>query len=229
MNLKKQIIDKRIQLFCSKLELLPTDMIPMILYAWNVSFADVAGNQEVIAERGLNLLNKNLLLLEELLRTMTESDKIEMNSLGIMTPEKLLLVDNPREASNNSSTEATSVTNNEDNLNLNCRFAATVIDKLVGHVNLEKARARNLAKSKIGGNTKDLLKHMKELNSAGELVRICHTHKLRMDLLTEVRLRRAEIENEENLKRVKKQKQRYDILKAYVVMKKNKTNMERNG
>lgn len=84
------------------------------------------------------------------------------------------------------------------------------------NVELEKARARNLAKSKIGGNIKDLLKHMKKLNtcSTGELERICHTHEIGMDLLTEVCLCKAELKNEEKLKCTKKLKQRYDILKV---------------
>ena len=39
-------------------------------------------------------------------------------------------------------------TQDDDTLNLNCGFAAVVVDKIVGHVDLEKARARNLSKSK---------------------------------------------------------------------------------
>ena len=118
----------------------------MIFYVWNVSFADVAGNKDAIFERGLKPLNKNLLLLEELLRTMTELDKLEIDSLGIMTADKLTLIESLCGAVMNSSTEPTSTSNNEDYLNLNCGFAATVIDKLVGHVDLEKARVCNLVK-----------------------------------------------------------------------------------
>ena len=75
---------------------------------------------------------------------------------------------------------------------------------------------------KVGGNVKDLLKHMKKLNSAGELVRICNTHEIGMDLLCEVCLRKAEMEKEESIKHVKKSKQKYKVIKAYVMMKSKK-------
>ena len=42
------------------------------------------------------------------------------------------------------------------------------MDKLVGHADLELACSRNMAKVKIGENTKVLIKNMKKLNSAGE-------------------------------------------------------------
>ena len=61
---------------------------------------------------------------------------------------------------------------------------------------------------------------MKKLSSAGELVRICNTHEIGMDLLVEICLRKAEAEKEEELKRMKKQlQQRYDVLKLYAIMK----------
>lgn len=49
----------------------------MISIAWNVSFADVSGNKEAIAERGLNPLNQNLLLLDMPRPTMTQYNKEE--------------------------------------------------------------------------------------------------------------------------------------------------------
>ena len=59
--------------FCHKLELLLTNnIIPMILIAWKVSFAEVIENKETFAERGLNPLNHNLLLLDILRRAMTQ-------------------------------------------------------------------------------------------------------------------------------------------------------------
>lgn len=93
MNLKKQIVDKCIEIFCSELKLQPTDIIPMIIYAWNLSFADICGNQEAIFNCGLNPLNKNLLLLEELRRTMTSQDQEEMDLLAMLCAEKLQLVE----------------------------------------------------------------------------------------------------------------------------------------
>ena len=112
MNLKKQIIDKRIQLFYPELKLQGTDIMPIILHAWKVSFADVARNKEAISEIGLNPLNKNLLLLGELTRTITQSDKEEMDSLAIVTPEKLLLVQNNPGSNKQSHTDTATSSSN---------------------------------------------------------------------------------------------------------------------
>ena len=60
---KKKIMEKKLLSFSSELKLLPTDIISVI------SFADVNGNKEAIAKRGLNSLNRNLLLLDMLRRT----------------------------------------------------------------------------------------------------------------------------------------------------------------
>ena len=58
----------------SDIEILPSDIIPIVNHAWNKSFADVPGNKEAVVQRGWFPLNKNLLLLEELRTTMTSDD-----------------------------------------------------------------------------------------------------------------------------------------------------------
>ena len=94
MNSKKQIVDRHIQMFLSELGLHPTDINPMIICVWNLSFADVIGNKQLICEQGLNPLNKNLLLLSEFRRTMTKEDHEEMDLLAILCEEKLQLMEN---------------------------------------------------------------------------------------------------------------------------------------
>ena len=125
----------------------------MIVYAWNLSFADIIGNKEAFCEQGLNPLNKNLLLLGELMQTMTESDKKEIESLGILGAEKLRLVETSCGRTPDQHTVSRSPTN-EETLNLSCGYAAEMVDKIVGHVDLEKAWARNLVKSKLGAMSK---------------------------------------------------------------------------
>ena len=79
----------------------------------------------------------------ELLRTMNESDRKEMESLAILTtPEKSQLVENSRGRIVNQRMESRSTTN-EDVLNLNYGFAVEVVDKIVGHVDIERAQASN--------------------------------------------------------------------------------------
>lgn len=60
VQIKKNIMDLRLCSFCSELESIPTDIIPMINAAWDISFADFDGNEEAIAATWWNLLTKFL-------------------------------------------------------------------------------------------------------------------------------------------------------------------------
>jgi hypothetical protein len=72
---KKIMLRTRISQMISDVEILPSDIIVIVNHAWNASFADVPGNIAAVLERGWNPLNKNLLLLEELRKTMTDYDR----------------------------------------------------------------------------------------------------------------------------------------------------------
>ena len=220
---KKRLMDKRLLTFCSEIELIPTDIIPMIHEAWLLSFADVGGNKQAILERGFNPLNKNLLLDDTLRRTMTDYDKEEENSREYITVEKLECIANKSQAEILCSTlsESSSLTNSH--LNFNHAYSSLFIDKLVGHADVEKARARNKYRANIGNNTKELLKQVKKLTSAGELVKVANTHEIGLDLLTEVRRRKAEVDAAMMEKSLKKMKERYEVLKEYVAMTEEKT------
>ena len=72
-------------------------------------------------------------------------------------------------------------------LNFNNGFAGLMIDKIVGYSDIEKAWAQNNEKAVFVTNTKILLKQVKKLMSAGELVKVTNTHELGINLLTEIR------------------------------------------
>jgi hypothetical protein len=55
-------------------DLIPTDIIPLVVYAWHCSFAIVASNKKAICERGWFPLNRILLLEPVLRETMTIKD-----------------------------------------------------------------------------------------------------------------------------------------------------------
>ena len=63
------------------MELLPTDIIPLINTAWVNSFSEVESNKKAIAERGCFLYNRNLLMQEQLRATITMKD-IETEKKG---------------------------------------------------------------------------------------------------------------------------------------------------
>ena len=61
--------------------LLPTDIIPMVNFAWNHSFTRVALNKKAIADRGWGPLNYNLLNDKCIRATMTESESKSFASM----------------------------------------------------------------------------------------------------------------------------------------------------
>jgi hypothetical protein len=67
-------LQQRIAQMVAEVEILPSDIIPIVNYAWNYSFADIKGNKEAIVQRGWYPLNKNLLLNKEIRKTMTSDD-----------------------------------------------------------------------------------------------------------------------------------------------------------
>ena len=107
----------------------------------------------------------------------------------------------------------------EHSLNFNCGYASTVIDKIVGSVDLQRARARNNAKAKFGTNTRMLIKNMKKLTSAGQLVRVANTHEIGLCLLEEIKLRKRAMDSIQMEKQMKKRDQRFEAMDRYINMK----------
>ena len=190
---KKELIESRIDNFTSDIELLPTDIIPMINKAWEVSFADEVGNVEAIYSRGWFPLTRKLLLHPSLRLTMTEEDKQFEEELELLPAHIENLLND--QASNKS---------NNDLLSFNSGYAATFIDRLVGQQDIERARARNHIKKQAGANTKTLMKQIKRLTSAGELVRVANTHEIGKTILEEVMSRRQDMQAREEEKKQKK-------------------------
>ena len=71
-------------------DLQDTDLIPMINYAWNHSFARKTKNQKAISERGWNPLNRNLLMDRDLRATMTQREKCRQYNIhnNVVLPDK---------------------------------------------------------------------------------------------------------------------------------------------
>ena len=194
-TLKKKLMEYRLDNFTSELELQPTDIMPMINEAWKASFADVEGNLAAIAERGWFPLTRNLLLHPRLRFTMTEEDKEVETELGIVsTMIKDILENN----------EANNPYEAYHRLNFREGYAANMLDRLVGHHDLESARARNHFKKEMGVSSRSLMKQVKRLTSAGELVRIANTHTIGVNILDELKARKEEMATAEQQKAQKK-------------------------
>ena len=140
---------------------------------------------------------------------MTVTDKEQEDDLHILTQEKLSII-------------GSSTYHLEHPLNFNCGYASTIIDSIVGAVDLQQARARNNAKAKIGANSKLLIKKMKKLTSAGQLVRVANTHEIGLSLLEEIKLRKGEMEKIDMEVAKKKQAQKFETMDRYVNLKESK-------
>ena len=86
--MKKKLMDLRQRTFCSELELVPTDIMPMINYGWSNSFGDLQENCEALASTGWNPLTKVLLLHPALHRMMSDHDRQVKLELGLVTEKK---------------------------------------------------------------------------------------------------------------------------------------------
>ena len=70
--------------------------------------------------------------------------------------------------------------------------------------------------AKFGQNTKSLLKQVKKLILAGEAIKVSNIHELDIDLLTEIKRRKAELDVIENEKARKKKLQQVEIIDKYI-------------
>ena len=202
VEMKKKLMDLRQRTFCSELELVPTDIMAMINYAWSNSFGDLQGNCEAIASTGWNPLTKVLLLHPALRRTMSDHDRQVELELGLVTEKKLeLLLDEM---------ESYDVDDGNDQLNFNNGYAGVMINKIVGYSDIKKARARNNEKAIFGTNTKAL-----KLTLAGELVKVANTHEFGVDLLSEMRRRKEDMEQIAIAKEMKRKKKRVNVINKY--------------
>ena len=80
-DVKSQIVKKRLDMMMDVPSIIPTDIIPIINYAWERSFARVDSSKKAISDRGWGPLNYNLLTHNQILPTMTKTESIELRSM----------------------------------------------------------------------------------------------------------------------------------------------------
>ena len=82
-------MDLRLCTLGAKLELQPTDIMPMINIVLNNSFADAEGNCIAIVSAGWNPFTEILLLHPVLCRTMSDYDRQQELTLDLVNETKL--------------------------------------------------------------------------------------------------------------------------------------------
>jgi hypothetical protein len=65
------------------LDLVPSDIIPLVNYTWDWSFAKIDSNKKAINDCGWFPFNRNLLLNPVLREIMTENDLAEEKEVGL--------------------------------------------------------------------------------------------------------------------------------------------------
>ena len=89
-EIKEKLLKKRLDMMIASPAILPTDIIPIVNYAWKRSFAKVDTNKKAIAARGWGPLNYNLLTNSQIQPTMSKSEMIHLRSMLKIQPDSSL-------------------------------------------------------------------------------------------------------------------------------------------
>jgi hypothetical protein len=218
-----------------ELEIVPTDIIPLICFAWNHSFAIKSTNVQAILERGWFPLNRALLLHPLLRASMTELDIEEENKLKLVptsfynqqhestascinptiAPTTNSTLNNPVSttvATTTSPTTADSQKQTTSTLNFSTGLSANVLDRLVSKSDLIASRKRNIESKREG---ECLEKRMLKMSrkSAAQLVTVAQTHVLGKPLRNRVRDDIVKLKMEQQETKVKQETQYRTICK----------------
>ena len=159
----------------------PTDIMPLVNYAWKHSFARINTNKNAIADCGWNPYHRNILTFPTVGTTMTRQER-EVESCNITLPSKIL--DNNSETSNENSMSVVQSTVDAEvlsKLNFSSDTSAFCIDSLISHSDSMKARERIKKDLDDGKSVKKKLQSTKR-KTAGMLIK-AGTNRLGMDLL----------------------------------------------
>ena len=194
--IKQRLLRRRICEMVSEVEILPTDIIIIINAAWNKSFADKKGNKEAIVQRGWFPLNRNLLLLPELRKTMTPDDH-DWETRTKLYPENRLEIERkskeqdpslPTMRDNSSNRVANTAT---PSLNTTQGVSGRTIEFLLGQEEQKSIRAESSKKRKAGQTIRDGFKRIKSLTAAGQMIAQTGTFEIGINTLNEVNRRVA--------------------------------------
>jgi hypothetical protein len=234
------------------IEIIPTDIIPIVNYAWSGSFDNVETNVKAILERGWFPLNRMLLLHPDIRKTMTQQDFEQEQEAGFCpkgtqsTTSSL----NPKSNSPNLPTMDTTSFNKNNKpekhyLQFKGDTASHCLKKIVQEHDFQLAREKIIEDKKQG---KELHERILSLPrpTAARLIIDGRTHTLGEDLKdlvkknAELKREAAEKKRLQGIETYKKDKSEYDIateknkdkpclmawtvsdLKAVVKMEKNK-------
>ena len=176
-----------------------TDIIPLINKSWSTSFSRIEKNQKAIADRGWFPLNRNLLMIPEIRATMTANERqIETGSSSIILPNKSPVKQQVSATSapesetrqytlcdSTTNTDTSTTTTNSDtkppSLNFNTGTASFVLDAIVQHEDLQKARERIKREQEDGKSVSEKFKKSSKITAG--IIWKCGTNHLGKNVL----------------------------------------------
>ena len=170
-DIKMKIVQKRLDIMMDVPSIQSTDIIPIINYAWDRSFARIEQSKKAISDRGWAPLNYNLLTHEQIIPTMTKSEAIELRSMMKIGSNN----GSTQQSSTTSIMHSTSLSDLTDDVKMNydphfvrqIPNSVTIFDKL----NFRTGRSAQVARALI--HESDILeareKNQKSANRGKEL------------------------------------------------------------
>ena len=160
--------------------ILPTDIIPMITYAWNRSFARVNTNKKAIYERGWFPFNRVLLLDKEIRESMTVGEKREEMIAGLFPFIREAAKE--KEATKDWSTyDPNLLTTNQPlhslpSVNMDSGTAHTVLTIIAKNSDLNAIRKKAKENKLVGSTLKQRLQESKKISTT--VITTNGTHRL---------------------------------------------------
>ena len=201
---KKKLFEKRMGNYQQDLQLLRTDILPLVCLCWPDAFPDIIKNQKAILKRGWNPLNRNLLLHEMIRATMTTLMVEVERKRGLYPQLRLPLSDINTPTSSHPSTNydqlsdlRNEISSNETRLNFSSGgMAQYVANTIIGEVDKQNARDRILARKTAAKSERDRILSITKKMSAGKLVLEGRCFQLNEHVLEQAERRHKSIQEE---------------------------------
>ena len=235
--LKIELMRKRMTHHVSDLQILPTDIIPLVNEAWKLSFGRQSTNKVAIAERGWFPYNYNLLLHPDIRNSMTEKEIQEERESSSGNLSETTIRNGSSIFASSTDTILSDITCDTSmpllappvvvNFNYSKGSAASFLTTMVSEHDITLARERNIENIKKGKEQREELKKIKGRIKAGGSVKAGY-HRLGVDIRDEqIERQMATKQKEIDAKNKKISAYRAKVLKAQSVHQKYGTDVNK--
>ena len=189
-EIKARLLQSRIDQLQHAMQLVRTDIIPLVNMSYDTSFGNKETNKKALAERGWNPLNRNLLLDPTIRTTILKEQLAEEKESGLFPTR----VTNQSSSSSTNQTEQYNIPSVSEvkGLNFNDGLAHYVATVVMTENDRQSARATAFKRREDGVNLKERILNINQKMTAGKLVSQCRSHHLGMHVLEQAERRETE-------------------------------------